>query len=716
MLAQRLAGFGTTIFTEMSALAERTGAINLGQGFPDEDGPALVLDAAVAAIRAGANQYAPLPGVPAAARGDRRAPARALRARAPRRSRSRSARPRRSPPRCSGCASPGTRCSRSTRSTTPTAPAPRSPARAWSACRCARPSGASTPRAAAAVTERTRVLLLNTPHNPTGRVLDRAELEAIAAVCRERDLIAISDEVYEHLVFDGEHVPLATLPGMAERTLTVSSIGKTFSVTGWKTGWACGPAELVAAVRGAKQFMTFAGGTPFQHAAAVALGIAEEHGARLAAELKAKRDRLCDGLERAGAAVLRPAGHLLRQRRRAPARLRRRRRVLPRPARAGGRRRDPHQRCSAPSPSACARSCASRSASATRSSTPPPSGWLRWDSAMPEVKLSHPDKLLFPADGITKADLAAYYEAVAPAMVRHTRERPLNLWRWNAGIDQRRRHPAGDPQGRAGVGGARRGAAAPRRRASCTRSPNDADTLRWLAQLNCVTPHVWTSRVDRLDRPDRMIFDLDPPDEGADFDHIREGALAMGELLRELGHEPYAMTSGSRGIHVVAPLRRTPVHDEVREQHRRDRRGARRPPRGSAHHGVAQEQARGPHPHRHRAQHLRADDGRALRRPRQARRAGGDAAALGGARGSEPARGRPHARDGAGAPGARRRPVGGARTGVASRRVLASASATGSERSRTSGSACLSVTRDDEPAPPGPSRRGASCARSSPRR
>ena len=152
------------------------------------------------------------------------------------------------------------------------------------------------------------MLLLNTPHNPSGRVLDRAELEAIAAVCIEHDLVAISDEVYEHLVFDGEHVPLATLPGMGERTLTVSSIGKTFSVTGWKTGWACGPAELVAAVRGAKQFMTFAGGTPFQHAAASALGIAEEHGARLAAELAAKRDRLCDGLERAGAEVLRPAG------------------------------------------------------------------------------------------------------------------------------------------------------------------------------------------------------------------------------------------------------------------------------------------------------------------------------------------------------------------------------------------------------------------------
>ena len=184
---------------------------------------------------------------------------------------------------------------------------------------------------------------------------------------------------------------------------------------------------------------------------------------------------------------------------------------------------------------------------------------------MPEVKLSNPDKVLFPADGITKADLAAYYAAVAPAMVRHTRERPLNLWRWNAGIERdvviQQAIPKGAPDWVSRV-------EVPRRRGGSVvhAVANDADTLRWLAQLNCITPHVWTSRVDRLDRPDRMIFDLDPPDEGADFDHIREGALAMGELLRELGREPYAMTSGSRGIHVVAPLRRTAPHDEVRER------------------------------------------------------------------------------------------------------------------------------------------------------
>jgi N-succinyldiaminopimelate aminotransferase len=306
--AGRLAGFGTTIFTEMSELAERTGSINLGQGFPDEDGPSAVLEAAVQAIRDGHNQYAPLPGVPAlldAIAAHQRArygleheaiqvtfgATEAITAA------------------LLGLCEPGDEV---------VALDPFYDSyRAGAALAGAELVGVPlTPpewrfdpeQLAAAITPRTRVLLLNSPHNPTGRVLDRAELEQIAAACVEHNLIAISDEVYEHLVFDGEHVPLATLPEMAERTLTVSSVGKTFSVTGWKTGWACGPAGLVAATRGAKQFMTFAGGTPFQHAAATALASAEEHGARLAAELKVKRDRICAGLERAGATVLRPAG------------------------------------------------------------------------------------------------------------------------------------------------------------------------------------------------------------------------------------------------------------------------------------------------------------------------------------------------------------------------------------------------------------------------
>jgi N-succinyldiaminopimelate aminotransferase len=309
--ADRLAGFGTSIFTEMSALAERTGSINLGQGFPDEDGPIEVLDAAAAALYAGANQYAPLPGVPA------------LRTAIVEHQRSRYGLEH----------DPDTEVQVTFGATEAIAAAllglcnPGDEVLALDPTYDSYAAGAalagarlrrvaltppdwrfSTAELDAAVSDRTRLVLLNSPHNPTGRVLDRSELEAVAAICREHDLIAVTDEVYEHLVFDGEHVPLATLPGMAERTLTISSIGKTFSVTGWKIGWACGPAELVAAVRGAKQFMTFAGGTPLQHAAAAALGIAEEHGARLAAELKAKRDRLCTGLERAGFEVLRPAG------------------------------------------------------------------------------------------------------------------------------------------------------------------------------------------------------------------------------------------------------------------------------------------------------------------------------------------------------------------------------------------------------------------------
>ena len=151
---------------------------------------------------------------------------------------------------------------------------------------------------------RTRLLLFNSPHNPTGRVLDRAELEGIAALCRDNDVVAVTDEVYEHLVFEGEHIPLATLPGMAERTVTISSIGKTFSFTGWKIGWATGPAELVAALRGVKQFLSFAGGTPLQAAAAAALAHDDGYPARLRDELHAKRDRLADGLRAAGFGVL----------------------------------------------------------------------------------------------------------------------------------------------------------------------------------------------------------------------------------------------------------------------------------------------------------------------------------------------------------------------------------------------------------------------------
>jgi N-succinyldiaminopimelate aminotransferase len=162
---------------------------------------------------------------------------------------------------------------------------------------------------AAAISPRTRLILLNTPHNPTGAVLTREELQAVADLAVEHDLLVVTDEVYEHLVFDGrDHVPLCTLPGMAERTVTISSHGKTFSFTGWKIGWATGPAPLVAAVRAAKQFLTYAGGTPFQHAAAVALRLPDSYYTQAAAALAERRDRLCAGLAEAGFEVFRPEG------------------------------------------------------------------------------------------------------------------------------------------------------------------------------------------------------------------------------------------------------------------------------------------------------------------------------------------------------------------------------------------------------------------------
>jgi N-succinyldiaminopimelate aminotransferase len=155
---------------------------------------------------------------------------------------------------------------------------------------------------------RARVLLWNSPHNPTGRVFSREELKAVADVCIEHDLVCVTDEVYEHLVFDGEHIPLATLPGMAERTLTISGLGKSFSFTGWKIGWVSGPGELVRSVRTVKQFLTFAGGTPLQHAAAAALMLPPEPLEALRDELRANRDTLATAIAAAGWRPLVPAG------------------------------------------------------------------------------------------------------------------------------------------------------------------------------------------------------------------------------------------------------------------------------------------------------------------------------------------------------------------------------------------------------------------------
>jgi N-succinyldiaminopimelate aminotransferase len=161
-------------------------------------------------------------------------------------------------------------------------------------------------RLMAAATPRTRLILLNSPHNPTGKVFSDEELDAVARCCVDHDLLAVTDEVYEHLVFEGRHVPLCTRPGMAQRTLTISSAGKTFAFTGWKVGWACGPAPLVAAVRTVKQFLTYVNGAPFQPAVAAGLGLPDEYFTGAAKALQAGRDRLCAGLFRAGFEVFEP--------------------------------------------------------------------------------------------------------------------------------------------------------------------------------------------------------------------------------------------------------------------------------------------------------------------------------------------------------------------------------------------------------------------------
>jgi len=188
-------------------------------------------------------------------------------------------------------------------------------------------------------------------------------------------------------------------------------------------------------------------------------------------------------------------------------------------------------------------------------------------SADADVKLSHPDKVLFPNDGITKADLADYYASVAEAMLPLVKDRPMNLWRWNTGIAGQRVVQQGIPKG--APDWVARVEVERRRGGNVTHAMiNDARTLRWLSNQNCITPHVWQSRADKLDRPDRIVFDLDPSveDELEQFDDVRKGALALGDHLRELGLVPFAMTTGSRGIHVVAPLKRTKDANSVRER------------------------------------------------------------------------------------------------------------------------------------------------------
>ncbi|XXZ50034.1 pyridoxal phosphate-dependent aminotransferase [Streptomyces cavourensis] len=312
LLNSRLAGFGTTIFAEMSALAARTGSINLGQGFPDTDGPEEIREAAVRALRAGhGNQYPPGPGIPEL----RNAVADHQK-------------------RFYGLTwSPETEVLITTGATEAIAAAllalvePGDEVIAfepyydsYAAC-IALAGGVRVPltlrapafrpdldELRALITPRTRLLLLNSPHNPTGAVLTPEELSGIAALAVEHDLLVVTDEVYEHLVFEGAHHPIAALPGMRERTVSISSAGKTYAYTGWKIGWVTADAPLVTAVRSAKQYLTFVSGGPFQYAIAEALQLPDAFFTEFRDSMRRKRDLLAGGLRSAGFQVYEPEG------------------------------------------------------------------------------------------------------------------------------------------------------------------------------------------------------------------------------------------------------------------------------------------------------------------------------------------------------------------------------------------------------------------------
>ncbi|MFE9649424.1 pyridoxal phosphate-dependent aminotransferase [Streptomyces sp. NPDC006365] len=312
LLNSRLSGMGTTIFAEMSALAVRTGAINLGQGFPDTDGPEEIREAAVRALREGkGNQYPPGPGVPElrAAISDHQRRFYDL------------------------SFDPDTEVLVTAGATEAIAATmlallePGDEVIAFepfydSYAACIAMAGAKrvplTLRAPSfrpeldelrsKITPRTRLLLLNTPHNPTGMVLTAEEQRTIAALAVEHDLLVVTDEVYEHLVYEGAHRPIAALPGMRERTVSISSAGKTFSFTGWKVGWVMADGPIVSAVRTAKQYLTYVSAGPFQYAIAEALRLPDAYFVGFRADLRRKRDLLGDGLRAAGFEVYQPQG------------------------------------------------------------------------------------------------------------------------------------------------------------------------------------------------------------------------------------------------------------------------------------------------------------------------------------------------------------------------------------------------------------------------
>ncbi|MGE2725850.1 pyridoxal phosphate-dependent aminotransferase [Mycolicibacterium pulveris] len=309
MTVRRLQPYAVTIFAEMSAMAARIGAVNLGQGFPDEDGPSAMLAAAKNAIADGANQYPPGLGIPAL-----REAIAAQRKRA-----------------YGTEYDPDTEVLVTVGATEAIAAAvlglvepgsevlliepfydSYSPVIAMAGCqrravplvRDGRGFRIDVDGLRRAVTSKTKALIVNSPHNPTGMVAGDDELRALAQLAVDADLLVITDEVYEHLVFDGrEHLPLANYPGMAQRTVTISSAAKMFNVTGWKIGWACGPADLIAGVRAAKQYLTYVGGAPFQPAVAHALNSEEPWVAALRESLQARRNRLGAALTELGFVV-----------------------------------------------------------------------------------------------------------------------------------------------------------------------------------------------------------------------------------------------------------------------------------------------------------------------------------------------------------------------------------------------------------------------------
>jgi N-succinyldiaminopimelate aminotransferase len=309
MTVSRLQPYAVTIFAQMSALAARIGAVNLGQGFPDEDGPPAMLEAAEKAIAEGVNQYPPGLGVPAlreaiAAQRKRTfgteydpdtevlvtvGATEAIAASV------------------LGLVEPGSEVllvEPFYDSYSPVIAMAGCERRAVPMVRDGRGFAIDVDGLRRAVTPKTRALILNSPHNPTGMVASDAELTAIADLAVAADLLVISDEVYEHLVFSdfpgGGHLPLANYPGMADRTITISSAAKMFNVTGWKIGWACGAADLIAGVRAAKQYLSYVGGAPFQPAVAQALNTEDAWVAALRDSMQAKRDRLGTALDELG--------------------------------------------------------------------------------------------------------------------------------------------------------------------------------------------------------------------------------------------------------------------------------------------------------------------------------------------------------------------------------------------------------------------------------